>query len=56
MLRDFNQFRHTAPEKFIAREIVTGAKDGKVIAVKAGLKEGDRVVTVGNYQLKSSVQ
>lgn len=49
-------FLHTAPEKFIAREIITGAKDGKYVAVKAGLKEGDRVVTVGNYQMKSSVQ
>ncbi len=49
-------FLHIAPEKFIAHEIITGAKDGKYVAVKAGLKEGDRVVTVGNYQLKSSVQ
>lgn len=49
-------FLHTGPEKFIAREIITGTKDGKLIVVKAGLKQGDRVVTVGNYQLKSSVQ
>ena len=47
---------HIAPEKFIAREVILGQKDGNYFAVKAGLKEGDRVVTVGNYQLKSSVQ
>ncbi|MEK7249745.1 MAG: efflux RND transporter periplasmic adaptor subunit, partial [Bacteroidota bacterium] len=49
-------FVHVAPEKFVAREVVPGAKDGKLIAVKRGLSEGERVVTVGNYQLKSSVQ
>lgn len=49
-------FIHTAPEKFIAREVITGTKDGNYVEIKAGLNDGERVVTVGNYQLKSSVQ
>jgi cobalt-zinc-cadmium efflux system membrane fusion protein len=49
-------FIHTTPEQFVAREVITGAKDGKYVEIKAGLSDGERVVTVGNYQLKSSVQ
>lgn len=49
-------FVHIGPEQFIAREVIPGPKDGRFLAIKAGLKDGDKVVTVGNYQLKSSVQ
>ncbi|MBI5473571.1 MAG: efflux RND transporter periplasmic adaptor subunit [Ignavibacteriae bacterium] len=49
-------FIHVAPEQFVARDVVVGTKDGSYVQVKSGVNDGDRVVTVGNYQLKSSIQ
>lgn len=40
---------------FFPRVIVTGPKMDGVIEVLSGLAEGDRVVTKGNYQLKSKL-
>lgn len=39
-------------ESFEIREIKTGVSDGKYIEVLSGLKEGERVVTAGAYQVK----
>lgn len=47
-------FVHVAPEVFVRRELVLGARDGDAWAVEAGLKGGERVVTQGTYQLRSS--
>lgn len=47
-------FVHESPEVFVRREIVLGARDGDVWAVEAGLKAGERVVTQGTYQLRTS--
>jgi len=41
--------------EFFPRVIVTGPKMDGVIEVLSGLAEGDRVVTKGNYQLKSKL-
>ena len=40
-------------ESYKRREIETGALDGDKRQVLAGLEEGDKVVVVGNYQLRS---
>lgn len=45
---------HTAPEEFVARDVSLGAKDGAYYTLKQGLQEGDRVVTVGTYHLRSA--
>jgi multidrug efflux pump subunit AcrA (membrane-fusion protein) len=42
------------PEEFVARDVVLGARDGEYHAVREGLKEGERVVTRGTYQLRSA--
>ncbi len=47
-------FVHVLPEVFVRREIVLGAREGDFWAVKAGIKVGDRVVTQGTYQLRTS--
>ena len=41
--------------EFFPREIVTGPKMDGFLEVLSGLAEGDRVVTRGNYQLKSKL-
>jgi cobalt-zinc-cadmium efflux system membrane fusion protein len=43
-----------APEEFVARDVALGARDGEYHAVHQGLKEGERVVTRGTYQLRSA--
>ncbi|MFZ5469575.1 MAG: efflux RND transporter periplasmic adaptor subunit [Myxococcota bacterium] len=45
---------HTAPEEFVARDVSLGAKDGAYHALKQGLEEGARVVTVGTFHLRSA--
>jgi cobalt-zinc-cadmium efflux system membrane fusion protein len=45
---------HAAPEEFVAREVVLGAREDGWWAVKRGLSVGERVVTVGTYQLRSA--
>ncbi len=47
-------FVHVAPEVFTRREIVLGPRAGDFWAVSAGLGKGDRVVTQGTYQLRTS--
>jgi len=47
-------FVHVAPEEFVRREVVLGVRDGDDWAVKAGLRAGERVVTQGTYQLRTS--
>lgn len=42
------------PETFVARDVVLGARDGEYHAVREGLREGERVVTRGTYQLRSA--
>ncbi|XXF75171.1 efflux RND transporter periplasmic adaptor subunit [Myxococcaceae bacterium GXIMD 01537] len=42
------------PEAFEARDVVLGARDGGYHAVRDGLREGERVVTRGTYQLRSA--
>jgi len=43
-------------ERFVRREIETGAIDGDYQQVVKGLKAGDKVVIEGNHQLKSKLQ
>jgi cobalt-zinc-cadmium efflux system membrane fusion protein len=45
---------HVSPEEFVARDVALGARDGEYHAVRQGLKEGERVVTRGTYQLRSA--
>lgn len=42
----------TGGESFEKREVRTGASDGQFVAVLSGVKEGERVVTTGAYQVK----
>jgi hypothetical protein len=44
-------FVHTAPERFAAREVSEVANLGERIAVRGNLRERDRVVIAGSYQL-----
>jgi cobalt-zinc-cadmium efflux system membrane fusion protein len=41
------------PRRFERRDVVTGQAGGEYAEVKAGLKEGEEVVTQGSYALKS---
>ncbi|MDY7229853.1 efflux RND transporter periplasmic adaptor subunit [Hyalangium rubrum] len=45
---------HVGPEEFVARDVALGARDGEYHVVRQGLKEGERVVTRGTYQLRSA--
>jgi len=42
-------------DRFFPRLIETGTKENNIVEITAGLKEGDDVVTKGNYQLKSKL-
>ncbi|MBI5710228.1 MAG: efflux RND transporter periplasmic adaptor subunit [Candidatus Eisenbacteria bacterium] len=44
-------FVHTAPERFIAREVTLGTSLGARVAVTGELNPGDRVVVAGGYPL-----
>ncbi|MBS1914395.1 MAG: efflux RND transporter periplasmic adaptor subunit [Bacteroidetes bacterium] len=47
-------FVHTLPEEFQVRDVAVGPRgDADYVEIVSGLEPGDRVVTVGNYQLKS---
>ena len=48
----FYAYVQTAGESFVKRELKLGGSDGINILVLAGLKEGERVVTKGAYQIK----
>jgi RND family efflux transporter MFP subunit len=41
--------------KYIPRIIDTGLQNGGFVEILGGIKEGDEVVTVGNFQLKSKL-
>ncbi len=43
---------HTAGESFEKREVILGASDGLFVHIISGVKEGERVVTKGAYQVK----
>ena len=49
-------FVHIDPEYFIGREVLLGDQNGDFIEIKSGLEIDERVVTTGNYQLKSIAQ
>ncbi|MDY0042406.1 MAG: efflux RND transporter periplasmic adaptor subunit [Desulforhabdus sp.] len=44
------------PGTYIGREIVLGPRAGDYYLVRSGLKEGDVVVTAGNFMIDSSLQ
>ncbi|KIC90496.1 efflux RND transporter periplasmic adaptor subunit [Flavihumibacter sp. ZG627] len=44
----------TGGESFQKREVKTGVSDGRIIQVLSGIKEGERIVTKGAYQIKLS--
>ncbi|MBO9541426.1 efflux RND transporter periplasmic adaptor subunit [bacterium] len=48
-------FVRVSPETFAAREVVPGSSDGGWVALE-GVKAGERVVTEGVYQLKSTAE
>jgi RND family efflux transporter MFP subunit len=48
----FFVFVQIAGESFVKRELTLGGSDGINVQVLAGLKEGERVVTKGAYQIK----
>jgi multidrug efflux pump subunit AcrA (membrane-fusion protein) len=39
-------------ESFERRVITTGSRDGEWVAVLSGLKAGERIVTLGAYQVR----
>jgi membrane fusion protein, heavy metal efflux system len=45
-------FLQTAPGKYERRQVTTGAVHDKTVAVSAGLKDGDQVVTAGAALLR----
>ena len=48
----FFAYVQTAGESFVKRELTLGGSDGINVQVLAGLKQGERVVTRGGYQIK----
>lgn len=44
-------FVHTAGEEFEKRDVFTGIEDRGHVAIEKGLEDGDRVVTVGAYEI-----
>ena len=44
------------PGVYVGREIVLGARQGDFYQVKSGLKEGELVVTRGNFKIDSAIQ
>jgi membrane fusion protein, heavy metal efflux system len=48
----FYAYVQTAGESFVKRELKLGGTDGIQVQVLTGLKEGERVVTKGAYQIK----
>jgi RND family efflux transporter MFP subunit len=50
----YSVYVHTSGESFVKRDVVLGAQDPDRVEVVSGLIEGERVVTVGAYQVKLS--
>lgn len=50
----FYVFVQISGESFDKRELTLGANDGRQVQVLSGLKEGERVVTAGAYNIKLS--
>lgn len=48
----FYAYVQTAGESFVKRELKLGGSDGIQVQVLSGLREGERVVTKGGYQIK----
>jgi cobalt-zinc-cadmium efflux system membrane fusion protein len=48
-------FIHSRPQAFTGKEVVLGRTDGKYVEIIKGIEVNDRVVTIGNYQLRASV-
>jgi Cu(I)/Ag(I) efflux system membrane fusion protein len=46
----------TEPGRFEIRRVVTGPSDGESIAILAGVQEGERVATRGNFLIDSQMQ
>jgi len=44
-------FVQTGGESFEKRRVDLGERDGDLVAVRAGLRPGDRVVTIGAYEV-----
>jgi len=42
-------------EKYFPQVVEIGAKENNLIEILSGIKEGDEVITKGNYQLKSKL-
>jgi multidrug efflux pump subunit AcrA (membrane-fusion protein) len=51
-LGKFFVFVESEPGRYDRREVVTGLKSGDMVEIVEGVLPGDRVVTVGNYQLQ----
>lgn len=51
----FYVYIQTAGETFDKREVTLGANDGNEVEILSGIKDGERVVTKGGYQIKLSV-
>ncbi len=49
-------FIHTKAQTFKGVEVIKGRTDGRYVEILNGLKDGARVVTTGNYQLRASVK
>lgn len=49
-------FVHSAPERFVIRDVRVGEAEGGWVPVDSGLEEGERVVTQGVYELKSQAE
>lgn len=46
----------TEPGLYAGREVVLGPRTGEFYIVEAGLEEGERVVTQGNFKIDSAIQ
>lgn len=48
----YSVFVHVEGEAFAKREVTIGVRNGQLVEVLNGLSEGERIVTVGAYQVK----
>ena len=48
----YSAYVHVEGESFAKREVVIGERNGRFVEVRNGLAEGERVVTVGAYQVR----
>ncbi len=47
-------FVHTSPEAFVGHRVALGTRTGNEVVVESGVRAGDRIVTVGAYQLRAA--